>query len=356
MVQKKPLASAMGGVLPLVLIALMASAVFAQDAPPPAEGEGESQAEGETTPPTEETPPAEEEPAQEPPKEPAAKAVAIDEEENKLDDVTVSEPRDHLVLKVNDEHDIILKVAGGYELHLVLDSADYSGNDWLSFFVLRLDANITKKDQISLRMDMEQRNVVDSGESMLWFGDMRFYYSRKFAIPIPDFPIPSKASIYITAPTSRQSIARSYITKPTASLTLAPSWGPMTLLVQTYFRYSIAKYAESSNNGDPNVRFTGGYAFQLVYAPLKWFAPSATWQQYWQQKYPTREGELQVSKPLYSFKFAANFGIPTPTEWPAIDMSLNYSQGASFIDDGVYRWHFMQRDHSQIFLGINFVY
>ncbi|MCP4679423.1 MAG: hypothetical protein GY854_28820 [Deltaproteobacteria bacterium] len=249
------------------------------------------------------------------------------------------------------------KISFLYELHVVLDSAEHSANDWLSFYLLRGDWNITKFDQVSLRMDMEQRYIADPGENGLWFGDMRLYYSRKFAIPIPKFPIPGKASFYMTAPTSREDRARSYITKPTAAVMLAPGWGPLTLITQGYFRYAIAKYAEPEENSMYlNTRFTGGYMLQLVYAPLDWFAPYVAWNQAWNQAYPDREMGTQPWKPMYSFEFAADFAIPLPKEWPTLDLILAYTQGAPMIDDGVYRTYFFQRDASQLYFGINVVY
>jgi hypothetical protein len=235
-------------------------------------------------------------------------------------------------------------------------SDDYSANDWLSFYMLKGNFNITKNNQLSLRLDMEQRFVADPGESGLWFGDIRLYYSRKFALPIPKFPIPGKVSFYLTAPTSRQSQKRSYITKPTVVLALAPSLGPVTLVANGYFRYNFVKYAESDHRGTPNTMLTSGFMFQLIYAPLDWFAPSAAWVSTWSKPYRTRENEIQPWKENYYWEVALNFSIPMPEKAPTIDLSLAYAQGANVLEDGVYRLYFGKRDQSEIYFGLNMIY
>ena len=250
----------------------------------------------------------------------------------------------------------IFQIQGLYELHFNVISDDHSANDWLSFYMLKGNLNITKNNQLSLRLDMEQRFVADPGESGLWFGDIRLYYSRKFALPIPKFPIPGKVSVYLTAPTSRQSQKRTYITKPTLVLALAPSLGPFTLVANGYFRYNFVKYAESDHRGTPNTMLTTGFMFQLIYAPLDWFAPSAAWVSTWNKPYRTRENEVQPWKENYYWEVALNFSIPMPEKAPTLDISLAYAQGANVLEDGVYRLYFGKRDQSEIYLGLNMIY
>jgi len=255
-----------------------------------------------------------------------------------------------------DKKQRIVQVQGLYELHFNVISDDYSANDWLGFYMLKGNFNITKNNQLSLRLDMEQRFVADPGESGLWFGDIRLYYSRKFALPIPKFPIPGKVSFYLTAPTSRQSLRRSYITKPTVVLALAPSLGPVTLVANGYFRYNFVKYAESDERGSPNTMLMSGFMFQLIYAPLDWFAPSAAWVSTWSKPYRTRENEAQPWQETYYWEVALNFSIPMPEKAPSIDLSLAYAQGANVLEDGVYRLYFGKRDQSEIYFGLNMIY
>ncbi|MBW2261338.1 MAG: hypothetical protein JRG91_05125 [Deltaproteobacteria bacterium] len=250
----------------------------------------------------------------------------------------------------------LFQIQGLYELHFNVISDDHSASDWLSFYMLKANLNVTKNNQLSLRLDMEQRYVADPGESGLWFGDIRLYYSRKFALPIPKFPIPGKLSFYLTAPTSRQSQKRSYITKPTVIFALAPSLGPVTLVANGYFRYNFVKYAESDHQGTPNTMLTTGFMFQLIYAPLDWFAPSAAWVSTWNKPYRTRENEVQPWKENYYWELALNFSIPMPEKAPSIDISLAYAQGANVLEDGVYRLYFGKRDQSEIYLGLNMIY
>lgn len=247
------------------------------------------------------------------------------------------------------------QVQGYYELHYNLISDDRSGNDWLAWYMLRGDLNITDVDQVSLRMDLEQRFISDPGEAGLFFGDMRFYYGRYFSLPIPNYPISGKASFYLTAPTSRVSQERGYITRPTAVLTLVPRWGPLTLIANGYFRYSAARFAQS-RMGDPNNLLTTGYWFQLFYSPLDWFAPSVAWQQLWSLDYRTIEGERQPWQGQYYFELALNFSVPMPERAPALDLSLAYAQGADVLEDGVYRMYFAKRDQSEVYFGLNLTY
>jgi hypothetical protein len=383
------------------LFLLPLGAVHAQETPPPPTDEGAPPAdaetpaaEGEVAPPAEaSTPPKEEEP---PPGEveavpvedqatdatPPAEATeaaagepveaqsseststetaldvnALDETDEKTtdDDEDEAPSRRHMVLKLDNGHEILFRLLFAYELHFNMISDDYSENDWFSYYLLQLSADVTKNNQLAVRMDLEQTYIADDAESGLWFGDMRFYYTRKFAIPFPDFAIPGKASLYLTAPTSRQSQARGYITKPTAVLGLAPSVGPFTLNATGYFRYSAAEYAETTQ-GDMNTMLTGGYALQLVFTPVDWFSPYFTWRNAWNKAYDTREGEAQPWLGNYGFEIATDFSLPIPEAGPAIDIILAYSQGSNNLEDGVYRTYFAKRDQTSIYLGINILY
>jgi len=250
----------------------------------------------------------------------------------------------------------MFQIQGLYELHFNLISDDYSANDWLSYYMLRGNVDVTKNNQLSLRMDLEQRFIADPGESGLWFGDIRLYYSRKFLLPIPKFPIPGKVSFYLTAPTSRQSIRRSYITMPTVVLALAPSLGPVTLVANGYFRYCFAKYAESDERGTPNTQLMAGLMFQLIYIPVDWFAPSVAWVSNWSRPYSTRENEIQAWQQTYYWEVALNFTLPMPEKAPSIDLTLAYAQGSNVLEDGVYRLYFAKRDQSELYFGINMMY
>lgn len=247
------------------------------------------------------------------------------------------------------------QLLGLYELHFNLVSDEYAASDWLSYYQLRGDRNLTEHDQVSLRMDLEQRYIADSGEAGLWFGDMRFYYSRMFKLPVDTFELPAKASLYLTAPTSRASRRRGYITQPTASLTLAPSWGPLSLVAIGSFRYSFAWYAESWS-GTPNTQLTAGATVQVYYSIFDWLAPSVAWVSSWSLPYETREGEGQPIREEYYFEAAINVSVPMPESAPKVDVSLAYAQGANTLEDGVYRLYFTKRDQSEIYLGVNLTY
>ncbi|MBN1945778.1 MAG: hypothetical protein JW797_08875 [Bradymonadales bacterium] len=249
------------------------------------------------------------------------------------------------------------QVLGLYELHFNLISDDYSANDWTSYYMLRGNYDITQNNQIGLRLDLDQRYIADPGESGLWFGDIRLYYTRFFTLPIPDFPIPARAIAYLTAPTSRVSQERSIITQPTATLRLIPSYGPFTLVADYTFRYTFARYAESSHGATPNNMMTTGFMFWLVYnSPLEWFWPSVLWQSTWSKNYSTRENDWQPWLEDYYFEGALNFTLPLPDGYPTAELSLAYAQGASVLEDGVYRLYFAKRDQSQIYFGLSLTY
>lgn len=244
-----------------------------------------------------------------------------------------------------------------YELHFNLLSDQYSANDVYNWFMVQAKFDLTRHDQLGLRMEMLQRYVADRDEAGLFFGDMRFYYWRKFALPIPKFPIPGVASLYLTAPTSRESQARSYLTRPTVQLSLAPSYGPLTLIVTGIYRYSFAKYAVSAEGSSPNERQTAAIQAQLFYQPLPWLTPSFTWQSWWNESYPPRGGGSQGWRgSYYYFEFALSFTVPMPRNWPGLDLSLAYAQGAPMLSDGTYRFAFYKRDQSELYFGLNLTY
>jgi|GEM_PF-3380875 len=245
---------------------------------------------------------------------------------------------------------------GVYELHQNLISDDYGPNDVYSWYMAQAKFDLTRYDQLGLRLEMLQRFIADPGEAALFFGDLRFTYFRKFALPIPGFSIPGVASAYVTAPTSRESHTRSYLTRPTAQVALAPSWGPLTAIVTGIYRYSFARYGQSEEQSSPNERQTAAVQAQLLYQPLDWLAPSFLWQSYWAENYPVGGFEQGWKGSFYYFELAVNFTLPMPEEAPAIDLSLAYAQGAPMLTDGTYRFAFYHRDQSEVYLGLNVTY
>lgn len=262
----------------------------------------------------------------------------------------------HLTMSVGTGDPLEVRLLGIYELHFNAISDDYSANDWLSYYMVKGSIDVTENNQLAVRMDMEQRYIADPNENGFWLADMRFYYSRKFSIPIPNFEIPGKGSLWLTAPTSRVSRARSYVTKPTLEATLVPSYGPFSLYTTGFFQYKIAKYAESNNDGDLNTLLETGYQLQLVYQPVAWFSPSVMWYQAFEKPYASREGVRQAWQPYYYYEVAANFTVPTPEQAPGVDLMLAFSQGANMLQDGVYRMYLSKRDQTDIYFGMTLTY
>ena len=244
-----------------------------------------------------------------------------------------------------------------YELHVNLFSDEYSANDAYNWYMLQAKFDLSRHDQVGVRAELLQRYVADPGENGVFFGDLRFYYWRKFTIPIEDFPIPGVAGIYLTAPTSRESQARSYVTRPTLLLTFAPSYEGFTLLLTGIYRYSFARFAESAEGSSPNERQTAGLQAQLMYQPLPWLAPSFLWQSWWSESYPAKDGSSQGWRgSSYYFEFALNFSLPMPDLWPGLDLSVAYGQGAPMLTGGTYRFAFYKRDQSEFYFGLNLTY
>ena len=290
----------------------------------------------------------------------SAEAVPADEEpkegDNLLDVGTVAPAKDRLVLTLDSGHKIRFKLIGGYRLEFNLISDDYSGNDFGSSYSIGANSYLTDKDQINIRWGMYQRYVADPGEEGLWFNDVRLYYARKFSIPIPEFSVPGKVTLRVTAPTSRSSIGRGYVSAPSLSLGLAPGVGPVTLVTSGYFVYHIARYAEYGNGTRYNTLFTAGYSLGASYSPLKWLGFSASARMSWREKYPTREGHWQDWEPGYGYSLGAGFAIPMPDEAPSLDIGLGFSQGADLLDGGVYKVYFAKREQSTVYLSIGLVY
>lgn len=261
----------------------------------------------------------------------------------------------HLTAQIG-TYPLPIRARGYYELHFNVISDDYSANDWLSFYLLMVSADLTKYDQLAIRADLEQRYVADPGENGLWFGDLRFYYNRKFKLPIPNFEVPGIAQALLLAPTSRESQERSYILKPRATLILNPSVGPVNFRLDYFLQYQFAKYAESNELSDPNIQLITGYYLYVYYSPVKWFTPMFTWWNYWALPYEDREGNANPARPYYGFDISANFALPLPKEGPAISIALAYTQGANMLEGGVYRTYFGKRDQADIYLSLDIIY
>jgi hypothetical protein len=249
------------------------------------------------------------------------------------------------------------QINGIIELHTNLVSDDYSANDAYMQYYLRGNFDVTKNNRLSLRMDLAQEFLADKGETGMWFGDMRFYYTRKFVLKTwKDYVIPGMVYFYLTAPTSRASIARSIITKPTVVLALAPSVGPVTFIGRGVLQYVFAKYAQSRES-DPNPQFSAGYDLQMVIStPLDWLVFSGDWSYTWTKDYRSREGHQSMWFAEYYWEAAVTFVIPMPKKAPSFDITLAYAQGASVLEDGVYRTYFVKRDQSEMYLSLNLVY
>lgn len=249
------------------------------------------------------------------------------------------------------------QINGILEWHTNLVSDDYGANDFYLVYYLKGNFDVTKNNRLSLRMDLTQRFIADEGESGLWFGDMRFYYTRKFRIMAwNDYVIPGMVYGYLTAPTSRPSIERGIITKPTVVFALAPSIGPVTFIGRGYMQYVFARYS-TSKMGDPNDQFLVGYDLQLLYVtPLEWLILSGDWSYTWSKKYQTRENEQQLWFGEYYWEAAVTFVIPMPKKAPSLDFTVAYAQGANVLEDGVFRTYFVKRDQSELYLSINLVY
>ncbi len=249
------------------------------------------------------------------------------------------------------------QINGIIELHTNLVSDDYSANDVYLQYYLRGNFDVTKNNRLSVRLELVQEFVADPGETGLWFGDIRFYYTRKFKVPATsNYVIPAMIYGYLTAPTSRKSIQRSIVTKPTLVLALAPAVGPVTFIGRGYFQYVFAKYAASKNE-DPNPQLAAGYDLQIIYeTPLKWLALSAGWSYTWNKKYRSREGEQQPWSAEYYFEIGPTFVVPMPKKAPSLDITVAYAQGANVLEDGVYRMYLAKRDQSELYFSLNINY
>ena len=245
---------------------------------------------------------------------------------------------------------------GIYEMHMNLISDQYGSNDVYNWYMLQAKFDLTKYDQLGLRAELNQRFVADAGEAALYPGDVRFYYYRKFTLPIPGFAVPGLAYVFATAPTSRESLNRSYVTRPTALLSLAPSYGPVTLVATGMYRYSFARFAESDERSAQNERQMAGVQAQVMYQPFEWFSPSFTWLSYWTEDYPVGGVSQGWRGNYYYFEFAATFTLPLPENAPGVDLSLAYAQGASMLTGGRYLFSFYHRDQSELYLGLNVTY
>jgi hypothetical protein len=210
--------------------------------------------------------------------------------------------------------------------------------------------------RFSLRLDVTRRYVADPDESGFLFGDMLFYWSRawKFNVAGQDFDI--RPYVMWTFPTSKLARKEGNIARPTLLFALHKAL-PYNLhaFLRPYFRLNWHRYAEMER-GAPNTKWQMGYDIQLTYNfhLHKRLGFGATWGQEWYNRYTSRDG--------YSQPFNSQYYWEVFTGYTLLQKPINLStylaliSGRVNIEDGVYRFHWMDRDETLVYILVNASY
>jgi hypothetical protein len=210
--------------------------------------------------------------------------------------------------------------------------------------------------RFSLRLDVTRKYVADPDESGFLFGDLRLYYSRPIAFSIKGQDFGGRWYFYWTFPTSKVSGQEGNIARPTLLVSLGKDLPKgFSLLLRPFARLNWDRYAEAEG-GAPNQRWVLGYDFWVMYTlPIhKRLSFGGIWGQDWYDKYAARDGGSQPWNSEYYWEVYTGY---TLVEKPlTFDVNLSLTSGRKTIEDGVWRFHFVDRDETELYLSLRAFY
>lgn len=272
-----------------------------------------------------------------------------------------------------------------FETHWIAVRDNMASND--VYHVLYLRGNydlppfwkIPALGRVSLRMDISKRYIAMPNETGFLFGDMRLYFSRAFGFSIAKQDFSGRAYFYWTFPTSKLSIRESNVSKPTLIVALAKAlpWN-ITVFARPFIRLNWSSSAQKTEldtdecyggtvpingvgtfdvggcGGTPNTKWLLGYELQATYN-LHVHKPVVfgfTWGQYGYNKYESRDGYNQPWDQTYYWELFAGYNMPW---FKPVDVGayLTLASGREAIENGVYRFHWIDRDETEFYLSIS---
>ena len=207
--------------------------------------------------------------------------------------------------------------------------------------------------RFTIRADITRKYVADPDESGVLFGDMLFYWSRAWAFNIKGQQFGIRPYLMWSFPTSKLADKESNIARPTVLVALSkPLPYNLHFFVRPYGRLNWDRYAERSG-GEPNIKWQLGYDMQLLYTfhLHQKLSFGGTWGQEWLDRYDSRDGYSQPWNSQYYWELFTGYSI---LEKPvSLGAYLTLSSGRKTVEDGVYRFHWVDRDETEVYLSIN---
>jgi len=207
--------------------------------------------------------------------------------------------------------------------------------------------------RLTLRMDVTRRYVADPDESGFLFGDMLLYWSRAWAFDVKGQKFGVRPYLMWSFPTSKLADLEGNIARPTVLVALSkPLPYNLYFFIRPYGRINWDRYAERVG-GESNIKWQLGYDMQLLYAfhlhqPLSF---GATWGQEWFDRHESRDGYTQPWNSQYYWELFTGYSI---LEQPvSLGAYLTLSSGRKTYEDGVWRFHWVDRDETEIYLSVN---
>jgi hypothetical protein len=253
-------------------------------------------------------------------------------------------------------------VWGIFETHWSVVRDNQAKNDFYHVLYLYGNYDLPKvrdywpTGRISLRMDFTRRYVADPDESGILSGDLRLYYSYPFSFKVKGQEFLGRGYFYWTFPTSKLAQKEGNIARPTILFQLMKELPKgFTLLLRPMIRFNWDKYAEAEG-GAPNRKWDLAYDISAIWT-LPWHKPlnlSLTWYQGGFNSYDSREGETQPWNQEYAWEASVGYSfLQKPVN---LEAYIAITSGRRAIEDGVWRFHFTDRDETEGYLSLRAIY
>jgi len=250
-------------------------------------------------------------------------------------------------------------VDGLFETHFTVIRDNEYSND--AYHVLYLRGNydfpemgyLPPLGRFTVRIDISRRYVADPDESGFLFGDMLLYWSKQWKWDIKGQEVGLRPYLMWSFPTSKLARQEGNISRPTVLLAFSkPLPYNLYAFVRPYGRLNWDRYAEREGS-DLNTKWQLGYDIQLVYSFHLHPALSlgGTWGQEWADKYESRDGYDQPWNQQYYWEVFAGYQILNKPV--SLGAYLTLASGRKTFEDGVWRFHWVDRDETELYFSIS---
>ena len=254
-----------------------------------------------------------------------------------------------------------------FETHFTVIRDNEYSNDVYHLLYLRGNLNLPRMGglpslgRLSLRLSARRNYMADPGESGFLFGDIDLYWSRQFSVSVSGQKFGVRPYLYWTFPTSRESRQQGNIARPTFLVALSKKL-PLNLhaYVRPYARVNWHRYSSRGGDdvkgGGPNTRWLLGYDVQLLYT-LHLHDRVSMGASLGQEFVNYYGGVTGADQPWQQFYFwEAFFGYTFLKKEPNLGAFVTLTSGRPVYEGGVPRFHFFDRDETEVYLTLNASY